>query len=185
MELTHGINGFHPHHHNLVILGSWVNTEWFGNRVKLFWEEELRKLGRSCDWKEDWFTKVEGESFDDMVRYLNKAVSEVSLSANKIKNPWQLPANAYVEVYKEGRGVRWFGVGGVWKCDETVKAESETELEAERESKDPILTSIPVETWNKLMVEDRLLIRAVVGDRAILNSDCVAIVTGICFPQIE
>jgi hypothetical protein len=185
MELTYGINGFHPHYHNLIILGSWVDVEWFSNKVKLFWEEELRKLGRSCDWKADWFTKVRGESFDDMVRYLNKAINEVSLSANKIKSPWQLPASAYVEVYKTGKGVRWFGVGGVWKCKETVKAESESELENERESKDPILVSIPVEAWNKLPVEDRLLVRAVVSDKNISNNDCVMVVIGICYPQIE
>jgi len=185
MELTYGFNGFHPHHHNLLILGSWVDADWFSEKVKSFWERELLKLGRSCDWKDGWFEKVRGESFDDLVRYLNKAVNEVSLFSNKIKTPWQLPASAYAQVYKEGKGVRWFGVGGVWKCDETVKAESELELEAERESKDPILVSIPVESWNKLTIEDKLLVRAVVADKAISNVDCVATVIGICFPQIE
>lgn len=185
MELTHGCNGFHPHHHNLVILGSWVDAKWFGEKVKLFWEKELLKLGRSCDWKDGWFEKVRGESFDDLVRYLNKAVNEVSLFSNKIETPWQLPANAYAEVYREGKGVRWFGVGGVWKSDETVKAESEVELEAERESKDPILVSIPVESWNSLTIEDKLLVRAVVADKTISNVDCVTTLIGICFPQIE
>jgi hypothetical protein len=185
MELTYGTNGFHPHHHNLVILGSWVDAEWFSNKVKLFWEKELGKLGRSCDWKAGWFEQVRGESFDDLVRYLNKAVNEVSLFSNKIKTPWQLPANAYVEVYREGKGVRWFGVSGVWKSDETVKAESEAELEGERESKDPILVSIPIENWNSLTIEDKLLVRAVVADKTISNADCVNTLIGICFPQIE
>lgn len=185
MELTYGFNGFHPHHHNLLILGSWVDAEWFSRRVKSFWEKELLKLGRSCDWKEGWFEKVRGEGFDDLVRYLNKAVNEVSLFSNKIKTPWQLPASAYAEVYKEGKGVRWFSVGGVWKSNETVKAESELELEAERESKDPVLVSIPIETWNTLLIEDKLLVRAVVADKTISNIDCVAVVLGICYPQIE
>ncbi|KAF0249983.1 MAG: hypothetical protein FD167_621 [bacterium] len=61
----------------------------------------------------------------------------------------------------------------------------EAELEAERESKDPVLVFAPVEVWNKLAVEYRLLIRAIVADRTISNADCVAVVLGICYPQIE
>lgn len=184
-ELTHGDHGFHPHNHNLLILESWVDAEWFANRVKAYWKKKLKKLGRSCDWQPGWFTRVEGESIEQMVRYLDKAVSEVSLSSNKVKTPWNLPVEAYVEVYKTGKGLRWFSVSGIWKSDDTAKAENEAELEAERESKDPVLVSIPVESWNKLTIEDKLLVRAVVADKAISNADCVATVIGICFPQIE
>lgn len=184
-EVTFGVNGFHPHDHNLLILESWIDAELFAERVKLYWEKELEKLGRSCDWKDDWFTKVEGESVERMVHYLNKAVSEVSLSSNKVKTPWSLPVEAYVEVYKTGKGLRWFSVSGIWKSEDTAKAESEAELEAERESKDPVLVSIPVGVWSELTVEDRLLIRAIVGDRTISNVDCLAVVLGICYPQME
>jgi hypothetical protein len=184
-ELTFGLNGFHPHDHNLLILESWVDAGWFAEKVKFYWERELEKLGRSCDWKEDWFTPVKGENVAQMIHYLNKAVREVSLSSNKVKAPWDLPVEAYVEVYKTGKGLRWFSVSGIWKSDDTAKAENEAELEAERESKDPILVSVPVEVWNKLVIEDRLLIRAVVADRTISNANCVAVVLGICYPQIE
>lgn len=184
-ELTHGLHGFHPHNHNLVILESWVDAEWFADKVKSYWEKKLKKLKRTCDWQSGWFTRVEGENVEQMVCYLNKAVSEVSLSSNKIKTPWNLPVEAYVEVYKTGKGLRWFSVSGIWKSDDTAKAENEADLEDERESKDPTLVSIPVETWNELAIEDRLLIRAVVGDRAISNSDCIAAVIGICSLQIE
>jgi hypothetical protein len=34
MELTYGINGFHPHYHNLIILGSWVDVE-IGKQIGL------------------------------------------------------------------------------------------------------------------------------------------------------
>lgn len=184
-ELTYGLHGFHPHNHNLLILESWIDAEWFAERVKSYWEKELKKLKRTCDWQPGWFSRVEGESVEQMVRYLDKAVSEVSLSSNKIKTPWNLPVEAYVEVYKSGKGLRWFSVSGIWKSGDTAKAENEAELEAERESKDPILVSIPIEAWNKLMIEDRLLVRAIIGDRAISNFDCVATVIGICFPQVE
>lgn len=184
-ELTYGLNGFHPHNHNLLLLESWVDPEWFAEKVKSYWERELEKLQRTCDWQPGWFSRVEGESVEQMVKYLDKAVSEVSLSSNKIKTPWGLPVGAYVEVYKTGKGLRWFSVSGIWKSEDTAKAENEAELEAERESKDPVLVSIPVEAWNKLAVEDRLLVRAVVGDRTISNGDCVATIIGICFPQVE
>jgi hypothetical protein len=179
-ENTYGLHGHHPHDHSLPVLRPEVNAEEFAAKVQAFWERELKKLGRSCDWKEGWFTPVKAENVEQLICYLNKAIDEVTGGGNKTKAVWTLPVSAYAEIFETGRGLKWFSVSGCWKSVETEAAESEDSLEAERETADPILYSIPVPIWNSWTVEDRLLIRALIYDRSVSNERCVELLSHIC-----
>jgi len=179
-EATYGDQGHHPHDHNLPVLRPGVDAQKFGGKVQAFWERELRKQGRSCEWAEGWFTPVKAENVEQLIRYLTKAVDEVTGGASKEKAVWRMPVAAYAELYEKSRGLRWFSVSGCWKSVETEAAESEDSLEAEREIKDPILFAIPVAIWNRWSVEDRLLVRALIYDRTVSNEKCVELLTLIC-----
>jgi len=185
METTYGKNGHHPHKHCLVTLREGVDGNEFSAKVKEYWERELAKQGRSCDWKDGWWEVVDlkvnkGTSKmmgrEEAVYYLFKSIKEVTGASTKPKAPWLLPPNAYVEVYLNSRGVRWFGVGGCWRTVSTVNCESELSLELERELEGEVLLRIPGRGWDKLSMEERFWVRSIVADKEIDDGECVEMI---------
>jgi hypothetical protein len=171
-------NGHHPHKHCIVTLKTGVDVDAFAERLKKYWEDQLRKLGRSCDWKKGWWKEIPDiADVDRMIGYICKSIREVTGTSHKHNAPWLLPVDAYVEVFTTSRNVRWFGVGGCWRSKETVKCEKEEVLEQERNSKDEILVTIPLGAWTKFSFAQKFLIKDVVYDNEIDDAACVEVIS--------
>ena len=166
--------GHHPHLHVLISLPESVDGLEFSGKVKAYWEEELRKQGRSCDWQAGWFKplKTSGD-VDTMVKYLTSGITEVTGNTSKKMAPWKLPAKAFVEIFHDMKYEKWFGSGGCWRKKIVVEAESEAQLEQERESKGEIIYQIPSEVWNSLDFHQRFDVRRLIGDRSLTHAECV------------
>lgn len=176
METTFSYEwGHHPHLHVLISLPSSVDGAEFSQKVKAYWEEELRKEGRSCDWQPGWFQALRSSGeVAKMVKYLTSGITEVTGTATKKMAPWKLPAEAFVEVYEGMRNEKWFGSGGCWRKGVVVEAESEAKLEQERGSDDPFIYVIPGQLWNGLNFHQRFDVRRIIGDKSLTHADCVA-----------
>lgn len=170
-------NGHHPHKHCIVTLKAGVDDLAFSEKVRSFWEDRLKKLGRSCDWKEGWWVEIPGTNdVDRMIGYICKSIREVTGTSHKHNAPWLLPVDAYVEVFTTSRNVRWFGVGGCWRSKETEKCEKEEVLEQERGKDDEVLVTIPAQVWKQMTFAQRFAVKDVVYDREIDDAACVEVV---------
>lgn len=170
-------NGHHPHKHCIVTLKTGVDPNAFAEKLKAYWEEQLRRLGRSCDWKEGWWKEIPSTAdVDRMIGYICKSIREVTGTSHKHNAPWLLPVAAYIEVFTTSRNVRWFGVGGCWRSKETVKCEKEEVLEQERHSNDEILVTVPIHVWKKFSVSQKFLIKDVVYDQEMDDEHCIEVV---------
>lgn len=170
-------NGQHPHKHCVLALKAGVDSDKFAQKLKSYWEEQVRKLGRSCDWKEGWWKEIPGSAdVDRMIGYVCKSIREVTGTSHKHNAPWLLPVAAYIEIFTTSRNVRWFGVGGCWRSKETVKCEKEEVLEQERHSDDGVLVTIPIGAWKRLTVSQIFLIKDIVYDKEIDDEHCIEVV---------
>lgn len=170
-------NGHHPHKHCIVTLKAGVDDLAFSEKVRSFWEDRLKKLGRSCDWKEGWWVEIPGTNdVDRMIGYICKSIREVTGTSHKHNAPWLLPVDAYVEVFTTSRNVRWFGVGGCWRTKETQKCEKEEILEQERGKDDEVLVTIPAQVWKEMTFAQKFAVKDVVYDREIDDAACVEVV---------
>lgn len=175
METTFSYEwGHHPHLHVFLSLPESVDSEEFSQKVKAYWEGELKKQGRSCDWQAGWFQPLRTSTeVDKMVKYLTSGITEVAGNETKKMAPWNLSPEAFVEVFQDMKHEKWFGSGGCWRKKAVVEAESEAQLEQERESTGEFIYQIPSQVWNSLNFHQRFDVRRIIGDRSLTHADCV------------
>lgn len=166
--------GHHPHLHVLISLPDIINPLEFQERVKAYWERELRKQGRTCEWQDGWFEPLrKSKDVRKMIEYLTGGIEEVTGNTTKKLPPWELPAEAFVEIFHSMKHERWFGSGGCWRKPAVVEAESESSLEQERESKEPFIYVIKRDWWNSLTFGQRFDVRKIIGDKSLTHEECV------------
>lgn len=166
--------GQHPHLHVLISLPKTINPIEFQERVKEYWEIELKKQGRSCEWKKGWFEPLrESKDIKRMIEYLTGGITEVTGNATKKMSPWKLPAEAFIEIFYSMKHERWFGSGGCWRKKAVIEAESEEKLEQERETEEPFIYVIQKDCWNSLDFGQRFDVRKIIGDRNLTHEECI------------
>jgi hypothetical protein len=166
--------GHHPHLHVLISLPQTINADEFQQRVKEYWERELKKQGRSCEWQDGWFEPLrKSQDLQRMIKYLTGGITEVTGNASKKLPPWKLPPEAFIEIFYEMKHERWFGSGGCWRTNSVVEAENEKNLEQERESKEPFIYVIKRDWWNSLDFVGRFDVRKIIGNRDLTHEECV------------
>jgi len=155
-ESTWGENGHHFHVHVLLTLAPGVNAAEFAQWFREAFEKVAQEGGRTCDWKDEWWSVVAKDRLASAVAYTQKAgggldhLLGAELLAGWAKHGsrlWDLPPDVYAEVWKESKRNRWFSSFGIWKCTKAEELEDEETLEAEREQTGQEERSVPVATW--------------------------------------
>jgi hypothetical protein len=113
--------------------------------------------------------EMQGKDLRRVLRYLTKGAVEILGGSAKSSAPWNMPVDAFVEVFTNMRHVKWFGSGGVWRTAAVEEAESEESLEQERESDDPVLVEIPRQIWNSFSYDVRFYLRCLVADESVAD----------------
>lgn len=174
-------NGQHPHFHLLLSLPKSVDAGQFAEKLKHYWETRLKSLGRTCEWQPGWWKALPtSEDLKKTINYLTGGIKEVTGAAAKKLPPWELEPEAFVEIFHSMKGLKWFGSGGCWRTKAVVEAESEENLEAERESKGTLIYLIPRETWNSWSYPKRYEARRIISDRSISHADCIVMLDQMC-----
>lgn len=165
LETTYGWAGHHPHEHYLLVVKA--SDEWeaegFFQWVQETFERLIREEGRTCDWQPGWWQEVEKGEETRMLHYFGEAAKmgtrggdalhEVMGSTTKHQPVWSIPAAAFAEIWADSKNIRWFGVGGVMRDQETEK--SDEEIEEERKSTDPIVACVNTSVWKSWSPRDR------------------------------
>jgi hypothetical protein len=155
-ESTWGENGHHFHVHVLLTLAPGVNAAEFAQWFREAFEKVAQEGGRTCDWKDEWWSVVAKDRLASAVAYTQKAgggldhLLGAELLAGWAKHGarlWDLPPDVYAEVWKESKRNRWFSSFGIWKCTKAEELEDEETLDAERAQTGQEERSVPVATW--------------------------------------
>lgn|GEM_PF-7118931 len=183
LETTFGRNGHHPHQHVLLTLRvppGWDPTPFFA-WVQQLCEWQAKKAGRSCAFKDGWWSEVDRSHLGKAVQYLGtqdkmgtgtgSAFMEFN-STTKHMPTWCIPGMPYAEVYRASHRMRWFGVGGCWNTKETAKSDEELEQERVSEGKAKIahILSALYKSWKPRERRDR---RAVIYDPSLTDGQVV------------
>lgn len=182
METTYGRNGHHPHENMILAINAEQDPDAFFAWIQEKFEAAARKRNRTADWAAEgkdgrphpWWSEIDREELAKVLHYFGKdekmgrppaALREAMGQAHKHQPVWSIPAEAFAEVWMESKGLRWFGVGGVFKTDETDKTDEE--LSEEREEVAPVIGHIPREVWAAWTPEERRDRQAVLTDRSL------------------
>jgi hypothetical protein len=163
-ESTWGPNGHHFHVHVLLTLTHGSEPAQFAAWFREAFEKVAAEGGRTCDWKDEWWSLVAPERLSSAVAYTQKAgggldhLLGAELLAGWAKHGsrlWDLPPDVYAEVWRESKRNRWFSSFGIWKSKKAEELEDEETLDAEREQAGQEERAVPVTTW-KLVPPDWL-----------------------------
>jgi REP element-mobilizing transposase RayT len=163
-ESTWGENGHHFHIHVLLTLDPTVVPAEFAQWFREAFEKVAQESGRTCDWKDEWWSLVSPDRLAATVGYTQKAgegldhLVGAELLGGWAKHGsrlWDLPPDVYAEVWRASMRNRWFSSFGIWKSEKAEELEDEETLEADREQVGQEERSIPVRTW-KLVPSDWL-----------------------------
>lgn len=170
-ECTYGDNGFHQHIQFLITLRADVDPEAFQVWLAEFWQREARKLGRTCDWKEGWWSEVAPAEVARVVQYVAKdgtgdtpaptlghvvAAEVLGGDAKRGSALWDLPPVPFAEVWIDSKRHRWFATGGVWAdALKAEKVEEDDDAMAVREEKGECIAAAPGAAWKALPRELR------------------------------
>lgn len=174
LETTHGQHGHHPHDNLILAIPEGEDLEGFMAWIEERFQALAKKRGRSADWRPGWWSEVEPEALGQVVGYLAAddklnappAVLREALGAPTKHQPvWCMPGKAFAEVWRDSKGVRWFGVGGCFKDAETDKTDEE--LGEERETTGEVLAHIPKEVWKSWKPQERRDRLAILSDASL------------------
>jgi len=85
---------------------------------------------------------------------------------------WCIPPKAYAELYRDTKGMRWFGVGGCWKTASTDK--SDEQLEEERTVEGQEIAFMPSGVFNTWTARQRRDFLCVVCDSDLTRDQVLA-----------
>lgn len=196
-------NGHHPHENLILAADASIEAEAFFQWLKAQFEKTARKHKRTAAWPEigkdgkphPWWSEIPREELARVVNYMGSdekmgrppaALREALGAATKHQPVWCMDPRAFAEVWLESKGLRWFGVGGIFKTEETDK--SDEDLNEEREEVAPIIGYIPDEvfrSWGRGERRDR---QAVLVDRSLTRFqalECLVAWGGIAGPPPE
>lgn len=176
LESTHGRNGHHPHEH--LILSVREGQEWDPSEF-FKWIEEIcsqmaEQAERTTEWREGWWSEIPRERLLQAATYLANdsekqgtlsVLHETTASATKHQPIWTIPAEAFAEVWKNSKKMRWFGVGGCWKTTETDATDEA--LNEEREEVGQVVAHIPGDVWRSWTPQERRDRCSVITDRGV------------------
>ena len=174
LETTHGQNGHHPHENMILALPAEVDPEPFFAWLEAKFQASARRKGRTADWAPGWWSEVKREELGQVVGYLgaddkmggaSSAIRETLGAPTKHQPVWAMPSHAFAEVWRDSKGVRWFGVGGCFKTEETDKTDEE--LNEEREDLGAVVAHVPKDTWKTWTPQERRDRQAILTDPAL------------------
>lgn len=185
MECTHSIKfGFNVHYHVLLLVDENVDLDKLKNQIELKWCNNIKdKYNRTADFsrQDNWFVPVKNtkRSIKKVSSYFSSGVAnsryDISdeVAGNRKLPIWEsLPPEIFANVFKNSRNVRWFSSSGLLRIRETDELPvTEKKKPVLKESK--MLLEIPREDYLKLDIGNRILIRAIVKDKALDNNTCV------------
>jgi hypothetical protein len=176
LESTYGRNGHHPHEHILISLR--VDEDWdptaFFDWIESICARQARKAGRTTDWQKGWWSEVPRECLVKAIRYLAEAdkmgtsipvLREIASAASKHQPIWTIKPKAFAEIWRESKGMKWFGVGGCWASKDLLKTDGE--LNDERQEVGRVVAHIPVDTWRNWTPKERRDRLSIITNRAI------------------
>lgn len=171
LETTYGWNGHHPHEHFLIVIlppDGWDPDEFF-QWIQETFDRLVREEGRTTDWQPGWWSEVEQGREVQALRYLGEAekmgtasgdpLREVMGATTKHQPVWALPSEAFAEIWADSKNLRWFGVGGVLKDQETEKTDEE--IGEERETTGSVIACVESSvfaSWSPRERRDRLAV---------------------------
>jgi hypothetical protein len=174
LETTHGQNGHHPHENMILALPAEMDPESFFAWVEAKAQRTAKRKGRTTDWAPGWWSEVKREELGQVVGYLgaddkmggaSSVIRETLGAPTKHQPVWSMPSRAFAEVWRDSKGVRWFGVGGCFKTEETDKTDEE--LNEEREELGAVVAHIPKDIWKTWTPQERRDRQAILTDPAL------------------
>ena len=177
LETSFGPNGHHPHHHVLLTVrpaAGW-NPETFFEWIRNTSERTAAKVEMDCSFTSGWWSQVEYSNLPRVATYLGQGEKwggrRPAARGDALDHtpPWCMPSEAFAEVWRESRGIRWFAAGGCWKGDKGALSEAGGQAHEEeasgtsnraRHEPQKILLHIPVPVfrqWPRRLRLDRLV----------------------------
>ena len=186
LETTWSKNGHNPHENLVLAAHSDLDAEAFMDWLEKTFAKEAMKHGRTAEWAKvgkdgephPWWREVPREELVQTMNYLGSdekmgkrapaALREELGGAHKHQPVWCMPSKPFAEVWDESKGMRWFGVGGIFKTAETDKTDEE--INDEREETKPAIGYVPQDvfrTWTGRELRDR---QAILTDRTLTTA---------------
>ncbi len=188
-ETTFGKNGHHFHTHAVLTLRSDVDVDAFRSWIEAFWRRRARQLGRTAEWHDGWWSEIAPEALLSVVRYGTKQAAPESSgvrpealahvvtaevlggSGKRGSAPWDLPAEAYAEVWFSSKRHRWFAVGGCWRSEAAEAVETEEGAAEQRETHGTPIATRPREDWRRVPREFREWLIGLSANRSLSDAE--------------
>jgi hypothetical protein len=171
-ETTWGEHGHHFHSHIVLTLENSIDPSDFTTWFQARFAQAVTKHGRTCEWREGWWSEVEADRLVDAVAYTQKpggglehliGAELLAGGAKSGNRPWDLPDDVYAEVWRASKGHRWFSSFGIWKLRKDDEQKTEEQVAAEtREATGEEVRSVPVADWKRLTPEQADLLQGMV-----------------------
>jgi len=159
LESTYGPSGHHLHEHVLVSVRppeGW-SDERFRDEVEAACQRAARLSGLTCAFRPGWWLPIPAHELARTVSYFacRKKWGPVDGSNDDGHAPvWEMPAEAFAEVWRESKGVRWFDASGCWKVKNQAE-ESNSDIPEVVEGAETVVLHFPAVVWTSWSPAER------------------------------
>lgn len=197
-EITYSIQrGYNVHSHILLCINPNEDLNILKKQIEDFWCSNITKYDRTSDFsKQDWFVEVKNTSKDikKISNYFSSGIANSSysiadeLSSNRKEPLWNaLPPEIYATVFYNSQKVKFFSSSKLLEIKESDLLEESPDAPSRKlkEKETTVLLDIPKEKYNDLDLGSRILIKAIVEDRSLLDSQVVQRVNSLLDKYFE
>lgn len=120
LESTYSSNGHHVHEHTLITVQppqGWEPGRFF-EQVEEACQRAAWLTGMTCAFQPGWWVPIPAHDLLHAVTYFASAEKWGQVDHHGDAGhaaTWEMPADAFTEVWRESKGVRWFDASGCWK----------------------------------------------------------------------